>query len=206
MSEQIRDALMERIFDGSLPPGERIIELKVAEEMGTSQAPVREALRELEAAGLVEIRRNRGARVRIVGEAELAEIYGIRAELEGYAGELAAKAAPEISAVLDAVLDRMIEAAEASDSKRFAELNSEFHSAIVEAGGNATLAELWRGLHVRSHTRMNVRRNATDLYGLAQSHRPIIDAIRSGDAAEARATSWQHVRDNTPGSAEGKPG
>ena len=74
LSQQIRDALLERIVSGSLKPGDRLIELKIADEMQTSQAPVREALRELEAIGLIETQRNKGARVRIIDEGELAEI------------------------------------------------------------------------------------------------------------------------------------
>ena len=198
LSQQIRDALLERIVSGSLKPGDRLIELKIAEEMQTSQAPVREALRELEAIGLIETQRNRGARVRIIDEGELAEIYSVRAELEALAGELVARRAPDIAGDLTAILERMKKAAERGDQKRFALLNFEFHSMIVAASGNRTLKELWDGLSVRSRTRMNMARTTADLQAIAQSHTEIIDAISSGDPAAAREASWRHVRDNAP--------
>lgn len=198
LSQQIRDALLERIVSGSLKPGDRLIELKIADEMQTSQAPVREALRELEAIGLIETQRNKGARVRIIDEGELAEIYSIRAELEALAGELTATKSPSSARDLEKVLGRMYKAASKGDEKNFAQLNSEFHSLIVHAAGNRTLIEIWEGLSVRSRTRMNMSRTVADLQSLAASHQDIIDAISSGDAAAARDVSWRHVRDNAP--------
>ena len=198
LSQQIRDALLERIVSGRLKPGDRLIELKIADEMQTSQAPVREALRELEAIGLIETQRNKGARVRLIDEGELAEIYSIRAELEALAGELAATKSPAIARDLEKVLERMHKAASKGDEKNFAQLNSEFQSLIVDAAGNRTLFEIWEGLSVRSRTRMNMSRTVADLESLAASHQEIIDAISSGDRAAARDASWRHVRDNAP--------
>lgn len=198
LSQQIRDALLERIVSGVLKPGDRLIELKIADEMQTSQAPVREALRELEAIGLIETQRNKGARVRIIDEGELAEIYAVRAELEALAGELVATRAPETAKDLAGVLDRMHKAAARGDEKKFAKLNSEFHNIIVEASGNETLFGMWEGLNVRSRTRLNMSRSAADLQALAASHQEIIDKIASGDGAAAREVSWRHVVENAP--------
>ncbi|SHG82953.1 GntR family transcriptional regulator [Marivita hallyeonensis] len=203
LSQQIRDTLLERIVSGSLKPGDRLIELKIADEMQTSQAPVREALRELEAIGLIETQRNRGARVRVIDEAELAEIYSVRAELEALAGEIVARDAPQTANSLEKILDRMRKAATRADEKKFAMLNSEFHSTIVEASKNSTLREMWESLSVRSRTRLNMSRTAADLQLLAESHQAIIDAIASGEPSQARDISWRHVRDNAPsGSAQ----
>jgi len=198
LSQQIRDALLERIVSGSLKPGDRLIELKIADEMQTSQAPVREALRELEAIGLIETRRNKGARVRIIDEGELAEIYSVRAELEALAGELVAIRSPGTAKDLENVLERMNKAAARGDEKKFAMLNSEFHSTIVVAAGNETLRGIWEGLNVRSRTRLNMSRSAADLQALAASHQEIIDKIAQGDATAAREVSWRHVRENSP--------
>src|SRR3954464_1189702 len=89
LRDQIKDAIVERILDGFYAPGERIVEIRVAEEFGVSQAPVREALRELEILRLVVSEPFRGARVRGVRPEEIAEIYPVRAALE----EVAARAA-----------------------------------------------------------------------------------------------------------------
>lgn len=199
LSQQIRDTLLERIVSGTLQPGDRLIELKIADEMQTSQAPVREALRELEAIGLIETQRNRGARVRVIDADELEEIYLVRAELEALAGELAATRAPEISGKLNRIVAKMIDAAKAGNAKKFAVLNSEFHSTIVEATGNTTLKHSWESLDVRSRTRVNVSRTSSDLIKLARSHVKVAEAIGKGDKKAARRLSWEHVRENRPG-------
>ena len=89
LSDAVKDRLLEQIVDGTYPPGSRIVETRVARELGTSQAPVREALRDLEALGVVEISPFRGARVRRPGLEELLEGYVVRAELEAMAVRLA---------------------------------------------------------------------------------------------------------------------
>src|SRR3954469_5532072 len=92
LKDQIREVLLERILDGTYAPGERIVETQVASEFSVSQGPVREALRELETLGMVVSEPYRGARVREVTPAELAEVYPVRALIEGYAAQEAAKA------------------------------------------------------------------------------------------------------------------
>jgi len=198
LSQQIRDTLLERIVSGNLQPGDRLIELKIADEMQTSQAPVREALRELEAIGVIETQRNRGARVRVIDSEELEEIYLVRAELEALAGELAAERAPGISSQLNKIIARMKQAAETGNAKKFSVLNSEFHSCIVQASANDTLKHSWESLDVRSRTRVNVSRTSSDLLKLAESHVEIAKAIGAGDREAARQASWTHVRDNRP--------
>jgi DNA-binding GntR family transcriptional regulator len=89
LSDQVKDRLLQAILDGRYPPGARIVETRVARELGTSQAPVREALRDLEALGVVETAAFRGARVRRPSAAELLEAFAIRAELESLAARLA---------------------------------------------------------------------------------------------------------------------
>ena len=90
LRDEIKDRIVERILDGTYGPGDRIVESQVATEFGTSQAPVREALRELEAMRFVETQPHRGARVREVTTEELIQIYPVRAALEEVAGRGAA--------------------------------------------------------------------------------------------------------------------
>src|SRR5215218_529685 len=91
LREQVKELVLERILDGTYQPGDRLVETRIAQELGTSQAPVREALRELESLRFVESEQFRGARVRAVSPEELAEIYPVRAALEEVAGREAAK-------------------------------------------------------------------------------------------------------------------
>src|SRR3954465_10335932 len=90
LREQVKDVLLQRIASGELLPGERLVETRIAQELGTSQAPVREALRELELLRFVESAPFRGAWVREVSDQELAEVYPIRAALEDVAARAAA--------------------------------------------------------------------------------------------------------------------
>src|ERR671939_1882452 len=91
LRDHIKDVIVERILDGFYGPGDRIVEIRVAEELGVSQAPVREALRELEMLRLVVSEPFRGARVRDVSPDEIAEAYPVRAALEELAARLAAQ-------------------------------------------------------------------------------------------------------------------
>src|SRR4051794_22766572 len=90
LRDQIKEVLLARILEGEYAPGQRIVELQVASELGVSQAPVREALRELEALRFIRSEPHRGARVREVTARELAEVYPVRAALEEEAARAAA--------------------------------------------------------------------------------------------------------------------
>src|SRR5215210_7292864 len=119
LRDQIKDVIVERIIEGVYGPGERIIETRVAQEFGVSQAPVREALREIELLRLVVSEPFRGARVREVHAEELAEIYPVRAALE----EVAARAAAPVLAgkvePLEAEVEAMRAAARQADVHEF---------------------------------------------------------------------------------------
>ncbi len=202
LAQQIRDRLLGRIMSGALKPGDRLVELRIAGEMATSQAPVREALRELEAMGLVETLRNKGSRVRVITDEELRQIYDVRAQLEGYASELVAASGAQLKSRLVTCIRAMRKAARQGDSAAFADHNMEFHRIIVECTGNTVLLDLWQSLNVRMRTMVNVARSSRNLQQLAESHMPIVDAIASGDPRRAHEAARDHVLDNKPGSEE----
>lgn len=198
LPSQIKERLLQRITDGTLQPGDRLVELKIAAEMETSQAPVREAIRQLEAMGVVETERNKGARVRTVSSEELKDIYDVRGQLEGYAAELATRRQAQIRAALNRSIDAMREAAADDDFIAFGEANSAFHQSIVAATGNRVLLDLWETLNVKFRTIVNVLRQQQDLTRIAESHVTIVDAIDSGDPAAARNAAQDHVLANRP--------
>lgn len=198
LSQQIRDQLLDRIMRGSLQPGDRLIELKIAAEFSTSQAPVREALRELEAQGVVETLPNKGARVRTISNDELRQLYDVRAQLESYATQLAAEHGAPIKSKLKDAIRAMKRAARESDSIGFASYNSLFHRTIVESSGNTVLLELWETLNVQSRTMTNVSRSRKNLMDLAESHLPIVEAIAAGSPDKANAIAKAHVLANRP--------
>lgn len=196
LADAVREEILRRIIDGAIAPGERIVELRVAQELGTSQAPVREALRGLEVLGVVESSRNRGARVRLLQPRELMEISDVRAELEGYAAGLAAPRLKGSTAELRSKVTAMRRAAKAKDVRRFAEANTAFHRLIVTAADNSVLLGIWSRLDVQSHTIMNVLRSHRDLMAVALSHQPIVAALEAGDARAARRATRAHILGN----------
>lgn len=198
LPQQIRDQLLERIMAGTLQPGSRLVELKIASEFATSQAPVREALRELEVLGVIQTEPNKGARVRVISNDELRQLYDVRAQLESYAALLVTEQAAPIKSKLKDALKLMKRAAREGDSIAFASHNSLFHRIIVEASGNKVLLELWETLNVQSRTMTNVTRSRRNLMQLADSHLPIIEAISGGDATNAHLIAKNHVLANRP--------
>jgi DNA-binding GntR family transcriptional regulator len=193
LRDQVKDVLVERILDGVYGPGDRIVEIRVAEELGVSQAPVREALRELELLRLVVSEPFRGVRVRAVSADELREIYPVRAALEEVAARSATPALRGATEPLHAEIEAMRAAARRGDVHDFIAHDVAFHRAIVDASGNGTLQELWRSLHVDMRTTITLIKHVQDLAEVAESHVPVLEAIEAGDGAHAAAVLRAHI-------------
>lgn len=185
LGQQIRELLLERIFSGELQPGDRIVELQIANELGTSQAPVREALRELQSLGFVEHEPYRGSRVRRVTEEELAEIYPVRAALEELAAQEAAKGLGGKVEELGREFEAMRAAAGRGDLQELAVHDAAFHRLIVEAAGNKVLLDLWRTLRVEARVVVTALKTDIDLNELAEMHRPLLQALAEGSPERA---------------------
>jgi DNA-binding GntR family transcriptional regulator len=193
LREQVKELLLERILDGTYAPGDRLVETRIAQELGTSQAPVREALRELELLRFVESKPYVGARVREVSEEELAEIYPVRAAIEEVAArEAAARLGGNVEA-LATELVAMHQAAELGDLHGQVEADVRFHRLIVEASGNRTLLEVWSSLRVEARTVITVLATGVDRHELAEMHRPILEALAGGDPEKAGRVVREHV-------------
>ena len=193
LRDQIKDLLLQRILDGDYSPGQRIVEIRVAEELGVSQAPVREALRELEMLRLVVSEPFRGARVRDVGPDEIAEAYPVRAALEELAAKLAAPALAGRGAPLAAEIEGMRGAAAEDDLQRFVRHDVAFHRVFVAAGANRTLMQVWESLHVDLRTRVTLVQQVAGLGDVADSHVPIMDALVAGDGDRAGTLVREHI-------------
>src|SRR5512141_2357516 len=153
LSDQVKDHLLQAILVGQYLPGSRIVETRVARELGISQAPVREALRDLEALGVGESTACQGARGRRAGKAELLEAYGVRAGLESLGARLALPRMLEADcAELQEYLDALKAAASAGDAHEEARIDARFHSRLIEIAGNRTLERVWRYLEPVSRT------------------------------------------------------
>ncbi|WP_430334395.1 GntR family transcriptional regulator [Rhodococcus sp. ACT016] len=194
---QIRQAIVE----GRYRPGQRLIEQRIAEEFSLSRTPVREALRRLEAEGLVLSEPNRGAVVRTLSMADVSDLYGLRARLEAYAAELAAERIdPTTRELLDAGIEAFARALtltpeDAVERVRAVDTaNSQIHRAIVAAAKHERLSRL-----LERTTDVPLVFQAFRQYDRAQTershlfHQLIRDAIVTGDGRRASALMHEHV-------------
>ncbi len=188
MRDTIRDVLMARILDGHYPAGTQLKELVLAREFNVSQAPIREALRELEGSGLVTSERYRGTRVRGADLDEMRESYELRATLEVRAVELAMPCSPQTIAELNNCLDAMTAAAARKDSERYIDDALRFHRLLIEASGNRVFGTVWDSLHFDVRGRIALRRMALeDLSPLIKLHRTLVEKIHARDVPAAAA-------------------
>jgi DNA-binding GntR family transcriptional regulator len=193
LSEQVKERLLEDIMSGRYAPGARIVETRVARELGTSQAPVREALRDLEGLGIVETSAFRGARVRHPTSDELLEAFIVRAELESLAARLAIpRLTDEHVADLASHIRAMQDAAAAGDTHAEAEADAAFHGRIVHLSGNSTLERVWRRLEPTLRTYVTIAAPGVDRKDVADQHLPVLEALRRRDADEATAVLHRH--------------
>src|SRR5208337_1836285 len=179
-SAKLRTLILQRIIDGHYPPGHRLKEMELAHEFDTSQAPVREALRELEATGVIESEPHRGSRVRTVSERELGEAYQVRAVLEQLAGELAAGKFHGRETLLQRQADKVRKAYEKGNMEEYARHDLAFHRMIVEAAGNQVLLESWDALHFDVRTRLSLGQSPTSLQSTLDLHDEIVKALIQG--------------------------
>lgn len=194
---RIRELLESRILDGEYRPGDKLVEYRIARELGVSQAPVREALRDLAGMGLVEVREHVGTRVRDIEPHEDQAVGRVRVTLEAEAAKLAARRLPhhpEELAVLRARLAELRRAAEAGDTLAVARAGVAFHRAVIEAAGQPVLLDVWNALGIELRTAVAVRDGRMSLAETAAGHQPILDALAAGDARTASRLARDHAR------------
>ena len=203
LADQVKERILEDILAGRHQPGSRIIETKVARELGTSQAPVREALRGLEALGVVEITPFRGSRVRRPSRREILEAYAVRSTLEALGARLAVPRMTDADlAELADHLEAMRAAARSDDGHALAEADARFHGRIVELADNGTLEKVWRSLEPFSRTYLTLTIPGADPAWSAELHAPILDALQRRDPDGVVAAVQRHfteVSDNMAG-------
>ena len=195
LREQVKDVLLQRIASGELKPGERLVETRIASELGTSQAPVREALRDLELLRMVESEPFRGARVRAFGDAELVEVYPVRAALEELAAKEATKRLAGDVSVLERELEAMRTASTKGDMSALVHHDIAFHREMVEAAGNPVLEQCWKSLGVEGRITISLYGTYVEPRDAAEKHVPILEAIRRGKAAAAGREARRHVEE-----------
>jgi DNA-binding GntR family transcriptional regulator len=195
--DQVYTAIRDRITGGSLQRGARIHQEDLADELGVSRTPVREALRRLAAEGLVEMRTNRGARVADVGQADMHAAYEARLVIEPGAARLAAQASlPGPVARMRAALVAQRRAI--PSVPRSFDANREFHIALVQGAGNEFLLQFVARLWVTRIGEVIYERQAEtpERMGLdADEHEQILLAIESGNGRRAQTLARRHLAD-----------
>lgn len=193
LGEVIRDTLRARILSGDLKTGDRLVEGKLADELGASRIPVREALRALASEGLVTIEPRRGASVAFLSNEVARDLVEVRATLEGLNAKLAAQRRNDKAvADLQAVLNMGIEAARTDKVELLADLNNRFHELLATVAGNDVLTDMVRSLRTRT-VMLFASAGAQRARQNWEEHAQILQAVIAGNAELAALLAAQHV-------------
>jgi len=194
--QRVYDHLRAEILAGDLEPGVELAEVALAEQLGVSRGPIREAIGRLASEGLVTVRPRRGAVVSSLSKEEFLELYQVREALERMAVKLAVpRLQPDDIAALQVLIDSMTSRAEQGKVSEFFEANAEFHQRLVDASGNVKLAELYRQLLDqigRYRTRSLLMRG--NLQRSVAEHAAILRAAKRGNAERAAHLMSEHIR------------
>lgn len=194
ISSQVSSYLRDQIMRSELKPGERIVESQVARTLGVSQAPVREALRELEGMGFVEIRPYIGCRVLPIDQRRMREAYDIRLLLESYAATIAVnKLTDEQLKRMHELIDLMQADADSDDKQALIEHDVEFHAILMEASDNQLLIKVWRFANIHQRTALTIGYTEKNQY-FVDSHRGMLEALEKKDVEFVRKELEQHFK------------
>jgi DNA-binding GntR family transcriptional regulator len=204
ISDQVYALIRDAVISGQLSPGDRVVESEIARRIGVSQAPVREAVRQLAQEGLLTHYPRKGSFVAQIADADIASARQVREPIERLAATLAAAAiSTEDAERLRAHVEEMRQAAREDNPSRFHEADIAFHSEVVAVAGNPLLTRVWetlvptlRGLRVISDPLF-----AGDWNGLAREHSTILDVLIAGDPERAGRVFGDHAAGRRPSSS-----
>jgi len=196
LREIVFECIREAILDGRLKPGERIMEIQLAEKLGVSRTPVREAIRKLELEGLLVMEPRKGAYVADVSLNDVVDVLEIRASLEGLAASLAAiRASNEEIELLREKAAQFRECLEKNDIQGMINKDTEFHEVILQAAKNKKLSSIIESL------REQVQRFRVSYFTkynmptyLIQEHQNVLDAIENRDPKKADQYAQEHIK------------
>jgi DNA-binding GntR family transcriptional regulator len=207
LAHRVKDTLLASILSGEFAPGDRITEPEVAERLKVSRVPVREALRELETAGLLESRKHIGVFVRTLSTKETADLYVLRSLLEAHTCRVAAERSdPALIVRLMSLINQMEDASTLGDLSNYYNGNLAFHWAIVAACGNAQITQTYQGIVQKLHmARLTNLSSSAGMKHSQREHRAILLAIRGEQALEANDLAAKHVLDASDRFTKGEP-
>lgn len=195
--EQTADVLRNAIVSGELKPGQRLFETDIAEQLGISRAPVREALRQLEQEGLIVSTPYRETRVATTSEVEIQEVLlPIRSTLEIFAlRRIMAGNPAEAIAVLQPIVETMREAAAANDRTGVAEADIEFHKALIHLAGHPHPIRIWNSIASLIRGSFLLAATKRGLDHTVAGHDELLRAMAAGEVAPAEALLQQHMEE-----------
>ena len=196
LAERSAELIRERILAGDFASGDRLVEAKLAEQLGISRGPLREALKQLAAEGLVREEPRRGTFVATPTAEDVRDIYDLRAAIEGRAARLViANGEPAAFGALRRAADGIRAAAEAGDLQRLFRTDYEFHETLCRVSGNRRLHEVF--VRNASALRVLLRLEEERFYGsfveVSGQHRELLAAVEAGDTTKAEALFTEHL-------------
>ncbi len=196
LRELVYEQLKHQILIGKITPGTRMMEVELADEMGVSRTPVREAIRKLEKEGLVTIEPRRGAYASEISVKDLVDVLEVRENLEGFAAALAAARMSESEIdELNQITKGYSEAIQNNQTEEMIHFDELFHRYIVECSGNKTLIQLSKTVQeLALRFRYLYYDDFSRYENMPTEHKEIIDAIKSGDEVMARNIADKHVK------------
>ena len=200
LRDVVFNTLRDAILTGKLVPGERLMENQLAEKLGVSRTPVREALRMLELENLVELVPRKGAQVLDMSEKDIVNILDVRSALEGLATSVACKkmSKEDLQQLKNMEVDFEKAVAE-NDVEHFVDIDEDFHDLIFAATENDKLINIFRNLRIQLYRyRMaQAKNNETSMSTIVAHHRSIIRAIENHDAEEGASIAQGHIKYQT---------
>ena len=195
LRDVVFNTLRQAIITGEFAPGERLMEIALANRLGVSRTPVREAIRKLELEGLVVMIPRKGAEVAKITEKDLRDVLEVRSSLEELAAELATERMnEEIKEKLEKALDDFKKAIDSEDNAAIADSDVEFHDIIFEATGNARLIQIISNLREQMYRyRLEYLKDTEYHTVLLNEHRELVKAMLEGKKDEARKIMKKHI-------------
>ncbi|MDA8210647.1 MAG: GntR family transcriptional regulator [Clostridia bacterium] len=195
LREIVFESLREAIINGHLKPGERLMEIQLADEMGVSRTPVREAIRKLELEGFVVMIPRKGAYVAGISLKDIADVFEIRAALESLAAALAAERITEDELeALERSLVKVAECTEANDLDSLITVDTDFHDILYKASRNDRLVQIVSNLREQiQRFRMTSLSHPGRMKDALEEHRKLVEALSERNVELARTLAREHI-------------
>ena len=195
LRDVVFNTLRQAILKGELEPGERLMEIQLAERLGVSRTPIREAIRKLELEGLVLMIPRKGAEVAEISEKSLREVLEVRRSLEELAIELACqRITPEELTALEEAENRFARAVEDGEVMAIAESDENYHELIYQATANDRLVQILNNLREQMYRyRLEYIKDEDRRQILVVEHEHILRAVRRRDIADAKSAVREHI-------------